>query len=55
LQKDWVPLPKSDTPSRIAENAEVYDFELSKEEMATLDSLDEGARGAIVKAVTNTI
>lgn len=55
LQKDWVPLPKSDTPSRIIENAAVYDFELSKDEMKTLDDLDQGAKGAIVQAVKNTL
>jgi diketogulonate reductase-like aldo/keto reductase len=53
LQKGWVPLPKSDTPSRIVENLEVYDFEISKEDMSTLDDLDQGAAGAIVQAVTN--
>jgi diketogulonate reductase-like aldo/keto reductase len=47
LQKGWVPLPKSDTPSRIRENADVYDFELAEEQMAKLDRLDEGPRGAI--------
>jgi diketogulonate reductase-like aldo/keto reductase len=55
LQKNWVPLPKSDTPSRIVENADVYDFELSKAEMSTLDGLDKGAGGAIVQAVKNTL
>lgn len=55
LQKNWVPLPKSDTPSRIVENANVYDFELSEEEMKTLDDLDQGSKGAIVQAVTNTL
>lgn len=55
LQKGWVPLPKSDTPSRIADNANVYDFELSPEDMAILDSLDQGSRGAIVQAVRNTL
>jgi diketogulonate reductase-like aldo/keto reductase len=55
LQKNWVPLPKSDTPSRIVENADVYDFELSKDDMTTLDNLDQGARGAIVQAVRNTL
>jgi len=54
LQKNWVPLPKSDTPSRIVENADVYDFEISKEDMGKLDALDQGARGAIVQAVKNT-
>ncbi|PQE32744.1 alcohol dehydrogenase protein [Rutstroemia sp. NJR-2017a WRK4] len=55
LEKNWVPLPKSETPSRIAENADVYDFELSQEEMAKLDDLDQGKNGAIVQAVENTL
>ncbi|TVY30072.1 putative oxidoreductase [Lachnellula hyalina] len=54
LQKNWVPLPKSATPSRIIENADVYDFELSSDEMSTLDGLDQGSKGAIVQAVSNT-
>ena len=53
LQKGWVPLPKSDTPSRIEENAAVYDFDIAQDDMATLDGLDQGSRGAIVQAVTN--
>lgn len=53
LQKNWVPLPKSDTPSRIVANADVYGFELEKSDMETLDGLDQGSRGAIVQAVTN--
>jgi len=53
LQKGWVPLPKSDTPSRIEENADVYDFELGAGDMETLDGLDQGSRGAIVQAVKN--
>ncbi|KAI8935680.1 hypothetical protein NX059_007202 [Plenodomus lindquistii] len=53
LQKGFVPLPKSDTPSRIAKNADVYGFELDKEDMEKLDGLDEGDKGAIVQAVSN--
>jgi diketogulonate reductase-like aldo/keto reductase len=53
LQKGWVALPKSDTPSRIEANADVYGFELSQEDMTTLDGLDQGSNGAIVQAVKN--
>lgn len=54
LQKDWVPLPKSDTPSRIQENVDVFDFEISTEDMKTLNDLDQGEAGAIVQAVKNS-
>ncbi|KAF2743794.1 Aldo/keto reductase [Sporormia fimetaria CBS 119925] len=37
LQKGFVPLPKSVTKSRIEENAQIYDFELSDEDMKKLD------------------
>ena len=53
LQKNWVPLPKSDNPERIAQNADIYDFELAEEDMSKLDSLDQGASGAMVEAVDN--
>ncbi|KAF2465291.1 2,5-diketo-D-gluconic acid reductase A [Lindgomyces ingoldianus] len=38
LQKGFVPLPKSVTKSRIEENSQIYDFELSEEEMQKLDT-----------------
>ncbi|KAF1846146.1 2,5-diketo-D-gluconic acid reductase A [Cucurbitaria berberidis CBS 394.84] len=38
LQMGFVPLPKSVTKSRIEENAQVYDFELTKGEMESLDT-----------------
>ncbi|CAD6456880.1 c3f88ded-357e-40e0-a59d-15362acc3e62 [Sclerotinia trifoliorum] len=53
MQKKWIPLPKSETPSRIAENADVFNFQLSDWDMYQIDSLDEGDRGSIVQAVTN--
>lgn len=53
LQKNWVPLPKSDNPEWIAQNADVFGFDISSEDMATLDGLDQGSSGAIVEAVDN--
>ena len=42
LQKGFVVLPRSANPSRIAENAAVFDFALDEAQMARLDSLNEG-------------
>lgn len=47
LQKGYVPLPKSETPSRIRSNANLYDLELSEDDMQKLDGLDRGDDGAI--------
>ncbi|KAK7005646.1 NADP-dependent oxidoreductase domain-containing protein [Favolaschia claudopus] len=47
LQKGYVPLPKSATPSRIQSNAKLYDFELNAEEMSSLDALDRGKEGQV--------
>ena len=40
LQKGFVPLPKSVTPSRIVENADVYDFELDEGDIKKLHTTD---------------
>lgn len=42
LQHDLVILPKSVHPDRIAENAAVFDFELTPAMMQRLDALEEG-------------
>ncbi|MGM1031711.1 MAG: aldo/keto reductase [Bacillota bacterium] len=44
LQHDLVVIPKSITPSRIEENAQVFDFSLSLNEMNQIDALNKNER-----------
>src|SRR3954454_3299872 len=44
LQLGNVVIPKSVTPERIAENFDVFDFELSDDEMSRIEELDRGRR-----------
>ena len=39
LQRGYLPLPKSMTPSRIRENIDLFDFELSTDDMARINGL----------------
>ena len=39
-QLGYVPIPKSSNPTRLAENLDVFGFELSAEELAAIGALD---------------
>jgi diketogulonate reductase-like aldo/keto reductase len=45
LQHGRSVIPKSTKPHRIAENIDVFDFELTDDEMTAIDGLDTGKRG----------
>jgi 2,5-diketo-D-gluconate reductase A len=45
LQRGSVVFPKSTTPSRVAENFDVFGFELEQVDMAEISSLDRGEQG----------
>jgi diketogulonate reductase-like aldo/keto reductase len=44
LQQGRSVIPKSTQPQRSAENIDVFEVELSTEELATIDALDTGQR-----------
>jgi diketogulonate reductase-like aldo/keto reductase len=45
LQQGRQVIPKSTRPQRIAENFDVFDFDLTGEQLAAIDALDTGKRG----------
>jgi diketogulonate reductase-like aldo/keto reductase len=45
LQQGRSAIPKSTNPQRIAENFDIFDFQLTDEQLAAIDGLDTGRRG----------
>ncbi len=45
LQQGRQVIPKSTKAARMAENIDVFDFDLNAEELAAIDALDTGTRG----------
>ena len=45
LQQGRSAIPKSTNPARIAQNIDVFDFELGADELTAIDALDRGVRG----------
>ncbi|HEY9413198.1 MAG TPA: aldo/keto reductase [Pseudonocardia sp.] len=44
IQAGNIVFPKSSNPGRIAENIDIFDFELADDDIATIESLNAGAR-----------
>ncbi len=55
MQKGVIPIPKSSNENRIKENIDIFDFELSNEDIKIIDSLDKGNDISITTPPINTI
>lgn len=44
VQRGTAVIPKSNNPGRMVENADIFGFSLTDEEMGQLDALDQGRR-----------
>jgi 2,5-diketo-D-gluconate reductase A len=45
IEHGFCAIPKSVKPHRIAENIDIFDFQLASDEVAAIDALDTGVRG----------
>lgn len=48
VQKDIAVIPKSTNPERLKKNIEIFDFQLSDEDVTELEALDQGEKGRIL-------
>ena len=55
IQKGFIIFPKSVRAERLRENADIFDFELSDNEMAAIDALDAGDGSGRVSAHPNDV
>lgn len=55
MQKGIIPIPKSSNKNRIKENIDIFDFEISNEDMNLINSLDEGYYASVTVPPANTI
>jgi 2,5-diketo-D-gluconate reductase A len=47
VQRGLIPIPKTSKPQRLAENIDVFDFELGSDEMDEITGLDRHGEGAV--------
>jgi len=47
VQLGLIPIPKTSNPQRLAENIDVFDLELSSDEMDEITALDRHGEGAV--------
>jgi 2,5-diketo-D-gluconate reductase A len=47
VQRGLIPIPKTSNPQRLAENIDVFDFELGSDEMDEITGLDRHGEGAV--------
>lgn len=55
IQRNIIPIPKSSNEFRIKENMDIFDFEISSEDMKRINSLNEGDNISVSTPPANTI
>lgn len=55
MQRGVIPIPKSSNEDRIKENIDLFDFEISSEDMKNIELLNEGDDISVTKPPANTI